>query len=197
MRWLLLCLGLLAASPVFASSWTEDRGEQASPEELLELGPDVARTAGPPVGPPRHGAVLNEATETLSDMLRCPVCQGLSVADSPSESARNMKAQIRAMLAAGYDDQQITAYFVQAYGDFVLMLPRARGVGVLAYVLPVLGLLIGLGVAGWTIRRTLEEVADEAPKDEGPTGVERSDVDAAEAAELDDALARVRAELDA
>jgi cytochrome c-type biogenesis protein CcmH/NrfF len=45
------------------------------------------------------------------------VCQSLSVADSPATMALNMKAQVREMLATGYNQDQILAYFERSYGE--------------------------------------------------------------------------------
>jgi cytochrome c-type biogenesis protein CcmH len=176
---------LLILLLLFGQAWTEDRGEAASEAELMALGPDVAARIGPPVGPRRSGAELRDATEALAGKLRCPVCQGLSVADSTSESARNMKAQIEAMLAAGYEAEQVVDYFTQTYGEFLLMLPKAQGFNLLAYGAPVLGVLVALGMAWWTVRRSVDEVVRDAPEEAG----DQADGD------LDPYLARVRQEL--
>jgi len=185
-RPLQIVLSLALAVVLGAQSWTEDRGEQATAERLMELGVDVAATAGPPAGAPiPDGPALDAITERVSSGMRCPVCQSLSVADSPAESARNMKTQIRAMLAAGYDPVQVRDYFVQAYGEFVILMPKAEGANLLAFILPVLGFLVGLVAVVWTIRRSVQDVADEPF--EGPAD--------GEAHELDPYLARIRQEL--
>ncbi|MCO4773273.1 MAG: cytochrome c-type biogenesis protein CcmH [Deltaproteobacteria bacterium] len=145
-----LLLTALVALPVLAQ---EDRGEQGGDEAELALGPDVATTVGPPAGPPLSGGPLDERTDHLAHVMRCPVCQGLSIADSPSESSRNMKRQVRAMIAAGYDDDQILMYFETAYGEFVRMVPKPIGFNLLAWIIPGLGLLGGLFLVGRTVRR--------------------------------------------
>ena len=74
--------------------------------------PPPATTSRPgdaPRGQPLSGKLLDERTDEVGALLRCPVCQGLSVADSPSTMARNMKAEVREKLAAGYDREQILA----------------------------------------------------------------------------------------
>ena len=66
----------------------------------------------------------------ISAELRCPVCQGLSVADSPSDTARAMRALVRQRVAEGRSDDEIRAEFRRAYGDWVLLSPPlldARG----------------------------------------------------------------------
>ncbi|MFL5370415.1 MAG: cytochrome c-type biogenesis protein CcmH, partial [Myxococcales bacterium] len=66
---------------------------------------------GRPAGTPLAGSQLDARTEEVAGLLRCPVCQGLSVADSPATMARNMKLEVRDKLAAGYDQEQILADF--------------------------------------------------------------------------------------
>lgn len=109
-------------------------------------GRTVDRGLGTPAGPPLEGAALDAATEDLASELRCPVCQGLSVADSPSESARAMQSEIRELLADGYSRQQVEDYFVDAYGEFVLLLPKPRGLNLVVWLLPVLALLAGVAL---------------------------------------------------
>ena len=69
--------------------------------------PDVSAVVGQPEQAPISGKALNAQTEFLANTIRCPVCQGSSVGDSPSEMARNMKQQVRELLAVGFSDEQI------------------------------------------------------------------------------------------
>jgi len=55
--------------------------------------------------------------------LRCPVCQGLSVADSSSDTAREMRSVIQQRVAQGRGDDEIRAEFRRAYGDWILLSP--------------------------------------------------------------------------
>jgi cytochrome c-type biogenesis protein CcmH len=105
--------------------------------------PDAQMFVGPPQGKPLTGAELDTKTHEVSALLRCPVCQGMSIADSPSEMAVNMKHQVGALLARGYTQDQILRYFEQSYGQFVLLKPKFQGVNTLVWVLPVLALAIG------------------------------------------------------
>ena len=162
----LVCL-LLLAPLLGGQSWTEDQGEMGVEEDLLALGVDVEDKVGAPLEPPLTGAALESRTEHISSVLRCPVCQGLSVADSPSESARNMKRQIRAMVAAGYTEIQITDYFVGAYGDFVLMSPEKRGFNLFVWLAPLAVLLLGGGLGLATIRKSSELHTNQADHSEG------------------------------
>ena len=115
---------------------------------------DPRAVVGPPSAQPLAGAPLDVRVEEVAALLRCPVCQGLSVADSPSAMAQNMKGQVRELLAAGYDEEQILAYFERSYGEFVRLEPPLRGVNWLVWGAPVAGLLAGLGVVAWAFRRS-------------------------------------------
>jgi len=106
-----------------------------------------------PQGVPLRGDALVQQTHEIASTLRCPVCQGLSVADSPSEMAINMKTEVKDMLARGYTREQIEAHFVRSYGEFVLLQPRFSGVTALVWILPVLALIAGTLIIRTKLRR--------------------------------------------
>ncbi|HET7433395.1 MAG TPA: cytochrome c-type biogenesis protein CcmH [Thermoanaerobaculia bacterium] len=110
-------------------------------------------TAEVPRGVPVQGAALVRQTHEIAATLRCPVCQGLSVADSPSEMAVNMKNEVRDMLARGYTREQIESHFVRSYGEFVLLAPKFKGVNALVWILPIAALLLGAFVVRMKLRR--------------------------------------------
>ena len=89
----------------------------------------------------------------ISSGLRCPVCQNLSVADSPSDLARDMRATIRTRLEAGDTPGQIRAFFVERYGEWLVFEPPARGAGVFPWIAPSLALLGGAVLVGVVARR--------------------------------------------
>ncbi len=64
-----------------------------------------------------------QRVERISAELRCPVCQGLSVADSPSDTAREMRALVAQRVAEGRSDDDIRAEFRRSYGDWILLSP--------------------------------------------------------------------------
>jgi cytochrome c-type biogenesis protein CcmH len=94
---------------------------------------------------PLAAAPVNENTvHEVAAQLRCVVCQSLSVADSPSETAHQMKAIIRERLAAGETPEQVKAYFVDKYGLWILLAPPRQGFNLLVWVVPFAGLAAGL-----------------------------------------------------
>jgi cytochrome c-type biogenesis protein CcmH len=80
--------------------------------------------------------VRDEDVLAIASQLRCVVCQNLSVADSPSEMARQMRDLIRERLAAGDRPDAVKAYFVQRYGEWVLLAPPARGLNLVLWLAP-------------------------------------------------------------
>jgi cytochrome c-type biogenesis protein CcmH len=115
-------------------------------------GSEPSQVVGSPRGRPLAGPALDARTEEVAGLLRCPVCQGLSVADSPATMAVNMKAQVKDLLAQGYDQEQILAYFERSYGEFVRLEPPLRGVNWLVWLGPLLALAAGAAVVAWTLR---------------------------------------------
>jgi len=115
---------------------------------MLFLGgaPDAAQFVGAPKGAPISGAQLARRTDEVSSLLRCPVCQGMSVADSHAATAINMKQQVRELLARGYTEEQILDYFERSYGQFVLLRPKFNGLTSLVWMLPIVALLVGVAI---------------------------------------------------
>ena len=88
--------------------------------------------------------------------LRCPVCQGLSVKDSDSPTARDLRDDIRRRIEQGEDDTGIRQAYVERYGEWILLRPPANGFGALVWALPAAGAALavgGLGLAFWRWRR--------------------------------------------
>ena len=108
----------------------------------------------PAAAPAPAAAQINEQTvHDVASQLRCVVCQSLSVADSPSETANQMRGIIRERLVAGESPEQIRAYFVEKYGDWILLSPPKSGFTLLVWVLPFVGLGIGLVLVAVLVRR--------------------------------------------
>ncbi len=89
----------------------------------------------------------------IASQLRCVVCQNLSVADSPSEMAAQMREVVRERLRAGESREQVLAYFVDKYGEWILLKPRPQGFTLLVWVVPPLAVVVGLGLVAAAVRR--------------------------------------------
>jgi cytochrome c-type biogenesis protein CcmH len=94
-----------------------------------------------------------QAVYEVAAQLRCVVCQNLSVADSPSEMAHQMRALIRERLAAGERPDQVIQYFVDRYGEWILLEPRRHGFTLLVWVLPPVAVGAGLVLVAVLLRR--------------------------------------------
>jgi len=97
--------------------------------------------------------------QRIASELRCPVCQGLSVADSSSPTARAIAEDIRRRLGAGESDAEIRQAYVDRYGEWVLLQPAGAGFGALLWALPVGGFVLGAGVLAFAFRRWRREPA--------------------------------------
>ena len=79
----------------------------------------------------------------LGKQIRCPICRGVSIADSPSEMAKNMMRLVREEVAANKADVEILQGFEARYGEWVRLKPKAEGTNLLVWILPALFLLGG------------------------------------------------------
>ena len=105
---------------------------------------------------------VERRTSALSSELRCPVCQGVSVEDSPTELARQMRSTVRDQLASGRSPDEVRQYFVDRYGEWILLEPKASGFNLVVYVLPWLAMLAGLGVIVLAVRRWTRPIPADA-----------------------------------
>ncbi len=144
MRRLILVLALLA-SPAFA----------VQPDEVL---PDP---------------VLEARARTISENLRCPVCQGESIDDSNAPISRSLRLAVRERLVAGDSDAEVMEYIVARYGEFVLFRPRASGSGLVLWLAGPAMLVLGGGIAFAMARRRAK-----APEAEGLSAEDRARLEA-------------------
>lgn len=98
-------------------------------------------------------SALDAGTTALAEQLRCPVCQGESIQDSPSELAGEMRNLVKSQLAEGRTPAEIKTYFVSKYGEWILLDPKAHGFNLVLYAAPYVLLLVGLGVIVIAVRR--------------------------------------------
>ncbi|MGH2989610.1 MAG: cytochrome c-type biogenesis protein, partial [Solirubrobacterales bacterium] len=89
----------------------------------------------------------------LAAELRCPVCQNLSVKDSPSDVAASFRARIRELVRAGKSDQEVKEFFVARYGEWILLSPPKSGISLAVWLAPLLSVLAGLALAAVAVVR--------------------------------------------
>lgn len=109
---------------------------------------------------------VDARTRRITAGLRCPSCEGQSVADTPSSvtMARAITEDVRRRVEAGETDEAIREAYVDRFGEEILLSPSADGVGVLVWVLPAVALLgagAGLAVAFRRWRSPPGRVADD------------------------------------
>jgi cytochrome c biogenesis protein CcmG/thiol:disulfide interchange protein DsbE len=140
--------------PALLDGWLAKLADEApASAATASAGSGPAAVVGPPAGPPLEGAALKEKAHAVASKLRCVVCQGLSVADSPSDAARAMRAEVESLVAQGFDEEQVLFYFEASYGEFVLLEPKVEGVNLLVWTAPIGLLAVGLGVIAFLVRR--------------------------------------------
>ena len=91
-------------------------------------------------GPPSRA----QTARAVAESLRCPTCQGLSAADSPSPVAVGIRDTIGQQLDEGRSPDQIRAWFVARYSSWILLSPPRRGLNWLLWLLPAIA-MAGLG----------------------------------------------------
>jgi len=87
--------------------------------------------------------VLEARARSLSAEIRCLVCQNQSIDDSDAELARELRLLIRERMVAGDSDDEIKAYLVSRYGEFVLFRPPVNLATAVLWFGPVVLLILG------------------------------------------------------
>ena len=109
---------------------------------LFSLGSVFAKDAAPLADDP----VTEQRLISISEEMRCLVCQNESLAGSRSDLANDLRREIRVLIKEGKSDDQIRSFMVERYGDFVLYRPPVKPLTWLLWIGPFV--ILGLGVAG-------------------------------------------------
>src|SRR5690348_14961908 len=91
--------------------------------------------------------------KALAEELRCLVCQNQTIADSSAPLAQDLRNQIRTQIGQGRTDDQIRAYMVDRYGEFVLYRPPFKATTALLWLGPPLLILLGVFIFWRVVRR--------------------------------------------
>ena len=95
---------------------------------------------------------LEAQVNTISNELRCLVCQNQTIADSNADLAIDLKNQIRIQLTQGRSQAEILDYMVQRYGDFVLYKPPLKASTWFLWLGPFIILLLAFFLLWWQIQ---------------------------------------------
>ena len=106
---------------------------------LLGLWVDVSNAQAP------VGTYDEEEAQAIDQMLMCPVCPAESIDQAQVPLARQMRQRVREMLSEGASSQEVLEYFALRYGTDVLASPPKSGLNLLAWILPVIGVVAALG----------------------------------------------------
>lgn len=137
--------------------------------------PAWAAGASAPQGVPQD---VYQKAQRIAAELRCPVCTGQSLVESDSEVARQMRAKIVEMVQQGKSREEILAYFVGQYGEWILNAPPARGAGLVPWLVPPAVLVAGAAVLVWFVRRRAKRVAASPAAAPAPPGDADPDAEA-------------------
>jgi cytochrome c-type biogenesis protein CcmH len=119
----------------------------------LVLGLALAVGAVGSTGP----ATNEERVTAIARTIKCPSCQGESVADSSAPVSQTIRVEIAQGVEQGQTDDQIRQRYVDTYGKAVLLIPTGSGIGGLVWVLPVVALVAALAGLFVAFRRWGEQ----------------------------------------
>ena len=113
----------------------------------------------------RGDVALDTRLKTLENELRCLVCQNQTLAESNAPLAEDLRKEVRELAVAGKSDDDIRAYLVARYGDFVLYKPPVKATTYALWFGPFV--LLAAGIVAWVIvlRRRARMPADDVPDD--------------------------------
>lgn len=126
-RWLAACAVVLALAPL--------PGGAVQPDEILD---DPA---------------LEARAREISKNLRCLVCRNESIDESNADLARDLRILVRERLKAGDSDEEVIAYLVDRYGEYVLLKPTTSGANMLLWLAGPTLLVIALATGAVYVRR--------------------------------------------
>lgn len=101
-----------------------------------------------------------DRVQAIGERIKCPVCQGESIATSPAQMARDMMSLVAERVAAGDDDQSIIDQLLSSYSGAVLLDPPASGPTLILWLAPLGVLVVGLGVIFWWRRHPVTTDSD-------------------------------------
>jgi cytochrome c-type biogenesis protein CcmH len=108
-----------------------------------------------------------ERIDTIAKTIKCPTCRSESVYESQSAAAENLRNEISRQVAAGRTDGEVRRYIADRFGESLLLVPSASGVGGLVWAIPAAALVLAAGGLVWAFRRwRRQSVTDGEPTDD-------------------------------
>ena len=95
---------------------------------------------------------MEQRSQALNRTIMCPVCPGESIDQSQVALAVQMRGIVKEKLAAGWSDEQVREFFVERYGPSVLLEPPTRGISLVVWLAPPIGVAAAIGVFVIAIR---------------------------------------------
>ena len=83
----------------------------------------------------------------LMDSIGCVVCQGQPISGSNADLAGDMRRLIRERIAAGEKPEQVRAFLVSRYGDWVSFKPAVKPATLPLWIVPLVALIGGAWLA--------------------------------------------------
>lgn len=115
-------------------------------------------------------AALEKTARKLSARIMCPICSGQTIAQSNSETSRQMRDLVLKKLRQGKTEQEVLQYFVSRYGERIMAEPNKKGLNLVLWFLPFVliafaAILIYLLIRRWSTKGRVEEDShlEEAP----------------------------------
>lgn len=113
----------------------------------------------------------------ISQVLRCPVCQGENIDESNAQISRDLRLLVRERLVAGDSDTEVLDYVTDRYGEYVLFEPKVQGANWVLYLAGPVLLILALVMGLWFIRSRRPEVATTGPAPAALTPEEQAELD--------------------
>jgi len=89
----------------------------------------------------------------LMDSIRCVVCQGQPISGSNADIAGDMRRMVRERIAAGDSPEQVRAWLISKYGDWVSFKPLVKPVTLPLWLIPLVALALGIWLVSRRLRR--------------------------------------------
>ena len=113
---------------------------------------------------------LEREAQAIDRMIMCPVCPAETIDQAQVEISFQMRAVVREMLAQGRSREEVLDYFVDRYGPGILAAPPKSGANLLAWILPVVGVVAGLGAVLLVVRAMVGREQGRSDSDSAPEG---------------------------